>query len=87
MICYIFKTNFPYGKKKAKKEQNCLSPSLKLFCAKCGKSGTKVAGTKHVKLPLNTFLILSSRILNCNVAEKTKSAEVEASENKMVYFI
>lgn len=66
-MCYIFKTFFPYGWKKKIDVQHCLSPSLKLFvflfCAKCGKSGTKVAGTKHVKLPWNWhfwFLVVES---------------------------
>lgn len=40
-------------KKKSAKLSSPLTQVVSLFCAKCGKSGTKVAGTKHVKLPLN----------------------------------
>lgn len=57
-MCYIFTTCFPYGKKKKcntvfPPPSSCLFFFFFLFCAKCGKSGTKVTGTKHVKLPLN----------------------------------
>lgn len=43
------------AKKKKKKCKTVFFPPqvVSLFCAKCGKSGTKVTGTEHVKLPLN----------------------------------